>query len=214
MTRLMLNVAVLPFLLQAMRVQVTSPHVCCFKLWAQLAAPCTCMQTVRSGYTTDAKSATLEEIWDNCKCWVPKAIHQAERNRHAFFASWDNATIHKFKDRLQQLGLDTAKYIQLPPHSPDLHMLIEHTFGRLKHQLVIALYQMHWNVDPQRAINCILSLLDNTHDAVCSPITLQKDIANLKNCYKVVAARTDTHVFVNQHWVQGTHGNWPPKGCR
>ena len=173
------------------------------------------MQTMRSHFTEAAKSATREDIFDNCKCWLQSAFHNAAQDHTAVFASWDNAPIHNFKKRLAELGLHATKLIDLPPHSPDLHQLIEHVFARLKHQLVIALYRLSWeNVTPEKVVAITLSLLNNTCEQVCTPALLQRDLLNLVNCYKIVAAPTTRYVQVNNHLVQGTEGGWPPKGFR
>ena len=173
------------------------------------------MQTVRSKFTEKAKSGTREEIFDNCKCWIKKAFEKAAKDCRPMFVSWDNAPIHNFKDRLAELGLDAGKLIALPPHSPDLHQLIEHVFARLKRELVIALYYMGWeNVTPEKASGAILSLLDNTRERVCTPGLLQQDLLNVVNCYKVVGAPTTSHINIKDHWVAGSEGGWPPKGFR
>lgn len=139
----------------------------------------------------------------------------AGEDRTGVLVSWDNATIHNFKARLAELGLHPTQLIDLPPHSPDLHQLIEHVFARLKQQLVVAMYRLGWEkVTPQIAIDMVLSLLNNTFDTVCTPSVLQRDLHNVINCYKIVAAPTNSQVWVNDHWVSGTDGGWPPKGFR
>jgi hypothetical protein len=170
---------------------------------------------VRSKFTERAKSGTLEEIFDNCKCWLKLAFEKAAKDFTPVFVSWDNARIHDFKQRVVELGLDSTKLIALPPHSPDLHQLIEHVFGRLKRELVVALYKMGWqNVTPEKVIAAVLSLLDNTRDRVCTPDLLQEDLKNLVNCYKVVQASCETGVWINDQFWHGTAGGWPPKGFR
>jgi hypothetical protein len=170
---------------------------------------------VRSNFTEKAKSGTLEEVFDNCKCWLKAAFEKAAQDNTAVFVSWDNARIHNFKQRVAELGLDATKLIALPPHSPDLHQLIEHVFGRLKRALVVALYHIGWqNVTPEKVIAAVLSLLDNTRDTVCTPGLLQEDLKNLVNCYKIVQAPYSHLMLINDRLWHGSAGNWPPKGFR
>jgi hypothetical protein len=208
-------IIVVALLLQLMSIQGPSFFVSCHQQLTQLAPPVACMQTMRSKFTEKAKSGTLEEIFDNCKCWLKATFEKAAQDNTAVFVSWDNAPIHNFKQRLAELGLDATKLIALPPHSPDLHQLIEHVFGRLKRALVVALYYMGWqNATPEKVRDAVLSLLDNTRDTVCTPALLQKDLKNLINCYKIVEAPYSRMILINDHYVHGSAGDWPPKGYR
>lgn len=175
------------------------------------ALPASWLQTVRSHFKEVAKSATREEIWDNCKCWVPKAIHQAQQGQHAVFVSWDNATIHQFTQPLDDLGLHPTQYLELPPLSPDLHQLVEHSLGRVKQQLVVTLSKAGWdNVDA----DAVRVALNGIIPAVCAPTIMQADMHNVISCYHVVSTPVGQGSWDGQKWVQGTGGGYGPKGVR
>lgn len=185
----------------------TAPIACCL-----LHLQCECVQTVKSNYQEEAKSATKEEIWDNCSCWVPKAIHKAQQGRHGVLVSWDNASFHNFGG-VTGLGLSEAQHLVLPAHSPDLHQIIEHCFARLKQQLVVLLYKLGWdNVTPQAVADAVLQLCRG--DKVASADIIRAELPRLPKLYRVLSTPKGQTFFDGMHHVQGSGGDWPPKGYR
>lgn len=189
-------------------VALTAPPAC-----ALLPLQRKCTQTVKSGYTEDAKAGTKQEIQDNTKCWVQKAKGLAQQHRHRVVASWDNASMHTF--RVSKVGLTPTQHLALPPHSPDLHQIIEHCFARLKQELVAKLYKLGWdNVTPEVVAREVLALCEDQHGTVASAAVIRADLAHLPRLYRVLSTPKGQYVFDGNRWVQGSGGDWPPKGYR
>lgn len=189
----------------------STAHSACLLLHLQFK----CVQTVKSNYQEDAKSATKQEIWDNCSCWVPKAIHMAQQSRHGVLVSWDNASFHNFNSYggVTRLGLADAQHLVLPAQSPDLHQIIEHCFARLKQQLVALLYKLGWdNVTPQVVADVVLQLCRG--DTVASAAIIKAELHRLPKLYRVLSTPKGQQVFDGSRHVQGCGGDWPPKGYR
>lgn len=170
-------------------------------------------QTIKSNYTEEAKAGTKQEIQDNTTCWVQKAFQLAQQHGHDVVASWDNASMHTFK--VSQVGLTQAQHLVLPPHSPDLHQIIEHCFARLKQELVVKLYHLGWdNVTPEVVAREVLELCEAEHGTVASAAVIKADLAHLPRLYRVLSTPKGQYVFDGSRWVQGSGGDWPPKGYR
>ncbi len=112
--------------------------------------------------------------------------------------------VHKLESTYTLLTQPSPGRPHLIPDE-EVRRAAECVFGRLKRELVVALYKMGWqNVTPEKVIAAVLSLLDNTRDRVCTPDLLQEDLKNLVNCYKVVQASCETGVWINDQFWHGT----------
>jgi hypothetical protein len=165
------------------------------------------LQTIGSKLRDDAASATLEEIFDNTKVWIQKAIRQAQKGWHGMLVSWDNASIHGFKcykGGYAELGIDETQHIVLPPKSPDLHQVVEHCFGRLKAELVAAMYKVGWaRITKGWVIQWVIDwckAIDST--------ALQKDLHHLPKLYRVVSTTAGEHFTYDGEHLVGSGGDY------
>jgi hypothetical protein len=159
------------------------------------------MQTISSKFTEDAAAATREEIFDNTKVWIQTATKQAQNDFHGMLVSWDNASIHGFKN-YQDLGIDERQHIKLPPKSPDLHQVVEHCFGRLKAELVAAMYKVGWaRVTNQWVLQWVIDWCQ-----AIEPAQLQKDLQSLPKLYQVVSTPEGQHITVDGQLLVGSGG--------
>lgn len=171
------------------------------------------MQTKKSGGTKEAKGATLEEIADNCACWMAKAQQQVQkgddRNR-LFRVSMDNPSIHQIPISMLNYGQTTGTLVQLPAYSPDLHQVIEHRFANMKQYLVQCIYRDGWgNVTQQHLRQYVLD-----YCKTITPELIKGEVERLKDCYRVVAAAEGSVVQVGQRQYVGTNGKFAPKPLR
>ena len=163
------------------------------------------LQTIASKLKEDAASATLEEIFDNTMVWIQKATQQAQMGKHGMLVSWDNASIHGFKGYkggYQALGIDETQHVVLPPKSPDLHQVVEHCFGRLKAELVAAMYKAGWdNITKQWALQWVIDWCK-----MIKPETLQEDLQHLPKLYHVVSMPEGQHFTLDGARLVGSGG--------
>lgn len=182
------------------------------------------MQTKRSKGRTAAKACTTEEYADLLSTFLPVLQHQAIGWGFRHLVSVDGASIHRVgrmptphphppgwrpASPNYQLGY-ASTFLPHPPHSPDLHQVIEHRFAELKQYLVNSVYQVGFG-------NVTSELLRAFVLEYCSTITpqlIQADILNLVKCYQVVACRVGASVLINGKSVAGVGGGWPPKQFR
>jgi hypothetical protein len=165
------------------------------------------VQTIGSALKDDALSATKEEIFDNTKVWLQVAEQQAQRGWHGLLVSWDNASIHGFKGYkggYAELGIDETQHIVLPPKSPDLHQVVEHCFGRLKAELVAAMYKVGWaHITKEWVLRWVIDWC-----RAIEPATLQKDLQHLPKLYRVVSTTTGEHFTYNGEHLVGSGGGY------
>lgn len=102
-------------------------------------------------------------------------------------------------------------FINVPPHSPDLHQVIEHRFAELKQYLVNRVYQYGFNRCTVQVLRQFV--LEFCRDKI-TPAKIKDDIENLLHCYEIVAAPTSQWVQVGQQHYAGVAGGWPPKRFR
>lgn len=156
---------------------------------------------MRNGHEELAKAATKEEIWDNLNVWLPKAKAEAEEQQREFYVSWDNATTHKFANRLHLLGLRPDQYMELPARSPDLHQIIEHPFSQLKTFLVSQMYSQRWEVDNDWILDRVLSWCESI-----SAAKIQGNLQLMPMLYNAVCTPKGQTINVGNHAVEGTGG--------
>ena len=123
--------------------------------------------------------------------------------------SWDNASIHQFPGGVARLGLQPDQYLELPPQSPDFHQLIEHCFGNLKNDLVVALYKQFWEAPRKETQDWVIAWCH-----ALKPSKLQKGLAKLPVLYRIVSAPKGYPVWDGHKFTEGTGGDWAPKGWR
>lgn len=91
-------------------------------------------QTIRG--KKKAKSTTKEEFTDVMKVLVEyshKLLKQVDENLQPLF-SYDNNRIQAYAN-MESMGISPEERLVLPPWSPDMHKVIEHTFAQLKAHL-------------------------------------------------------------------------------
>jgi hypothetical protein len=140
--------------------------------------------------------------------YLPAAA-QARQQGWEPVISMDNPNIHKVSPKLIDLS---DQLLVLPKYSPDLHQLIEHPFGGIKHDVVVDVYKLGWDV-----VHGGMQLLRDEVAGLCRKITPQQvedGIKGLVECYQVVAAERTGGVLINNTWVPGVQGNRPPKRFR
>jgi hypothetical protein len=141
-----------------------------------------------------------------------------------YLVSVDGASIHKLKKfpepnpcsragndepSKSHLGFNTT-FLPHPPHSPDLHQVIEHRFAGLKQHLVNMVYQYGFNNVNMAALRYFVL----EYCAAITKETIRSDINNLINCLQVVWTPRGSSVVINGKAVDGVGGGWPPKHFR
>jgi hypothetical protein len=166
------------------------------------------LQTKRGGKV--AKACTAEEFADNLSCFLPQCQQQLiATSGYNHLVSVDNASIHGLQDTQHNLGYP-GTFLMHPPHSPDLHQVIEHRFAELKQYLVDRVYQIGFECCNAKLLRQIVV----EYAATITPAKIQADIQNLIKCYKVVAADSNTEVQFGHESYKGVAGGWPPKRFR
>lgn len=185
--------------------------VACCRCW-------TFLQVERQKEITDAKAGTKEEIYDNCQVWVPYVVASAQGREGwkdgksgLVVVQWDNASIHgfeKYKGGYSQLNITKGHRITVPPYSPDFQQPVEHCFGRLKQDLVAAMYKVGWvNITPEWVVRWVL---DWCH--CIKPATIQADLLRLPKLYWAVSTPKGQSVIVDGESIQGTGGGYAKGG--
>jgi hypothetical protein len=168
---------------------------------------CGALQTIASKLKENAASATKEEIFDNTKVWIREATRQAQKGWRGMLVSWDNASIHGFKGYkggYAELGIHDTQHIVLPPKSPDLHQVVEHCFGRLKAELVAAMYKVGWShITKEWVLQWVIDWC-----RAIQPETLQKDLQHLPKLYRVVSTTAGEHFTYEGQQLVGSGGGY------
>lgn len=141
------------------------------------------MQTARSKYKEFARKATAQELADETLVWVQAAKDLARTNKHRVFVSMDNPSIHPTATSAVTVGIDAESYVQLPARSPDLHQIVEHANNRFKQGLAKA---CTLNRFEDLDMWAILEMLPGIAKTI-SPESIQADLANLIDCYRIVS---------------------------
>jgi hypothetical protein len=103
-----------------------------------------------------------------------------------------------------------SQFLPHPPHSPDLHQVIEHRFAEMKQHLVNRVYQLGFQNVTTAALRHFV--LEYCHSI--TPQLIQADLRNLVNCYQVVRTPVGSSVLIDGKPVDGVGGGWPPKRFR
>ena len=171
---------------------------------------CTYTQTIGSEFQEFAKAATKQEIFDNCKVWVPQALQQAQQMHRPCWVSWDNASIHNFTEDLgglAALNLTQHQHIVLPARSPDLHQIIEKCFARLKADLVASMYKVGWDqVTPEWVAQWVIDWCE-----AIKAETIQDGLNLLPKLYTAVSTPKGQVVYVDGSQIAGTDGGYAKK---
>lgn len=157
----------------------------------------------------------MEEFVDNLNCFLPHTQNTALDTPKKwggpfnYLVSVDGCSIHKLMKEDYSLGY-ASTFLPHPAYSPDLHQVIEHRFAELKQYLVNRVYHQGFeNVD----VGVLRGFVADFFNTV-TPVTIEADLINLVNCYRVVATPTYCSVLINGVNVQGVGGGWPPKRFR
>lgn len=142
-------------------------------------------------------------------CFLPLQQQWARAHGYEASVSMDGCPIHDLGDCPYDFGQPGA-WLQHPPYSPDMHLLIEHRFAELKQFVVDRVYQVGFE-------RCTVWTIRQFVLQFCSTITpqlIQEDLENLIMCYKIVAAPTTQFVTIGHESYRGVAGGWPPKRFR
>lgn len=156
---------------------------------------------------------------DNLNCFLPDLqVHAKAHTKDDeaktpdpfnYLVSVDGCSIHKLMKEECSFGYPSI-FLPHPAYSPDLHQVIEHRFAELKQYLVNRVYEYGFeNVD----VGVLRGFVDAFFLTV-TPQSIEADLANLLNCYRVVSTPTYCSVLINGVNVQGVGGGWPPKRFR
>jgi hypothetical protein len=167
------------------------------------ALPPSCMQTKRSGFKKLARGPTGQEIADETVVWVQDAKDKARKNGHRMFVSWDNPSNHPSAATAPFVGVPAESYVQLPSRSSDLHQIVEHANNRFKQGLARACTLNCWeNLEFRQ----ILQMVEGVADTITAE-SIQADLANLIDCYRIVSTDEGQPVQGLDH-VVGTGGGY------
>lgn len=161
------------------------------------------MQTQKSGYQKLAKGHTAQEMADETLAWVQDAKDLAKENGHRVFVSWDNPSVHPSAETAKFCGVPTEALVELPSKSPDLHQIVEHANNRVKQGLARACtVNRYENLE----FSDILDMLPGVMKTI-TPESIQADLANLIDCYRIVSTDEGQPVQGLDH-VVGTGGGY------
>lgn len=167
------------------------------------------MQTKRSKFRKPDHSCTAQELADNIMTGYLPAAAQARQEGCEPYISMDNPNFHNISPDLCDL---TGQVLVLPDYSPDLHQVIEHPFGYIKHELANRLYRLGASLkdtDMQVLMDMVVDLCTQI-----TPAQVESQLQNLKDCYEVVAAPLTEGVTIKNTYVPGVKGGRPPKRFR
>jgi hypothetical protein len=125
---------------------------------------------------------------------------------HPIYITCDNPKIHPKPAALPALGLSADADLDLPPHSFDFHMLVEHTNGRVKSGINRACTKHGWHnlaVDDRKWLSIVRDVAESV-----TPESIQADLANLITCFKIVSTPEGQPVPGMPDWVRGTGGGY------
>lgn len=116
--------------------------------------------------------------------------------------SFDKPPIHGGRDKgfqgrsvLSALGLEARHSFPLPPHSPDIHRVIEHTHARLVGEFSSWLYTEQSNTLTMQDYKKKLLELFWFHPKVAQPAVIWKDVQGLPALYQSIVERGGTWAF-------------------
>lgn len=153
---------------------------------------------------------TTEEFEDIITVMWPDVKRQLAEKGYAAKLSYDNAQQQRTAD-LARMGVQPGEKVDLPPYSPDMHKVIEHTFHRLKKAVYNYLYTLGREAtseDVQEAVRICFMLEAEAE-------TIKKDSDSLIDTYRCIAAGKDEE-WEDRHGNRhlGSGGNWPPAKYR
>jgi hypothetical protein len=134
----------------------------------------------------------MEDMMETAKAamarpgWPPGAV-----------ATWsfDNDRIHQNPVTLARLKINSRNRFPLPPNSPDMHRVIEHTVGRLKTAFRKWLYA-HPGPRSNKQYQAVLERIFYECPKVAGPAAIKKDVLGLPKLFKLIRL---------------ARGGWPPK---
>lgn len=148
-------------------------------------------------------------IVGEAKRWFKAAGIQGEP-----IVSWDNATIHGENASGHPLPPEIER-IKLPARSPDLHRVIEHTFGRLKPAAHAAAFDACRKAGTAEVPpSTVRQLVETTLERVSTAAQISADCERLKTTWKIVAADVNTTFEVDGREFVGSGGDWAPRRWR
>lgn len=156
---------------------------------------------------------TRVEFADHLRNIARELEARGERRQEQWF-SWDNARANGGSEQLAAVGLSPNHRLPLPPYSPDLHRVVEHSIGRVKAAMdasMLAMATGGWPDDAARVFQKALRKAATTLDTAA----ISHDAASLALAYRVVAGAlgTTVHDDAGRPWPC-TGGDWLPKELR
>lgn len=128
--------------------------------------------------------------------------------------SFDNASIHK---AIVDRGLlpPGVEHVPLPSRSPDLHKVIEHTFGRLKPRVHEAVFDACRAAGKAELSHLeVRTLVERTLKEVAAAEKIAGDCESLTTTLRIVGTDRDVAFVHDGREFVGTGGDWAPRGWR
>jgi hypothetical protein len=153
---------------------------------------------------------TTEEFEDVILCMWPGVKKKLQDGGYKAVLSYDNVA-SQAGAILRSMGLTDAERVNLPPYSPDMHKIIEHTFHRLKDEVYKHCYAFGTEISATE----LQSIVRAAFAVVASRETIRADSCSLVDTYRCIATPKD------QEWIDrkghrhlGSGGDWPPYQLR
>ena len=128
--------------------------------------------------------------------------------------SFDNASIHTAHTNAGHLPPGVTQRA-LPARSPDLHKVIEHTFGRLKPRVAAAVYNACARAGTAELMNsAVRSIVERSLREVAMADMISKDCESLKTTLQIVAHDKGELFTLDERVLEGTGGDWAPRRWR
>ncbi len=127
---------------------------------------------------------------------------------------FDTPHVHSVSpDFLKRLGYER---VPLSAYSPDINSPIEHTFGRLKPTLHGRIYQACMEQrESELPLRKVHEVIESALADVSSAAVIARDVDRLVDVLQIIAGEEGQEfVTARGSAVEGTAGNWPPRGWR
>lgn len=174
------------------------------------ACPSSPQQTydAKEGKYRFARGPTHEEFVSKVLPAIKAAVEQHSallKQGERWHYSWDNDSIHK-GDMAAVQPMVQARWPVLPPYSPDMHCVVEHTVGRTWKLF----NKMRRDLPNNPTMSELKEELLDAFEKSAAAATIRADVARLPLLYEVLCTRK--HQVVRGpggRTYKGSCGNWP-----
>lgn len=128
--------------------------------------------------------------------------------------SFDNASIHTSYARAGPMPRGVTRHV-LPARSPDLHKVVEHTFGRLKPCVAEDVFDACAAANTaELSPSAVRGIVERSLREVAKADIISKDCESLKTTLRIVARAKGEAFMVGSTVLSGTGGDWAPRRWR